>query len=62
LVWRDYGRHGFEGVAYPETSKRNIIEDICNPVRSKELFAVLEIFEGGADNSKSRLRLIHEER
>jgi hypothetical protein len=28
LVFRDYGRHGFEGVAHPETSKRNIIEDI----------------------------------
>jgi hypothetical protein len=45
LVWRDYGRHGFEGVAYPETSKRNIIEDIQSG-QIDRVVAVLEIFEG----------------
>jgi hypothetical protein len=45
LVMRDYGRHGFEGVAYPETSKRNIIEDIQSG-QIDRVVAVLEIFEG----------------
>jgi hypothetical protein len=45
LVWRDHGRHGFEGVAYPETSKRNIIEDIARG-QIDRVVAVLEIHEG----------------
>jgi hypothetical protein len=45
LVMRDYGRHGFEGVAYPETSKRNIIEDIQSG-QIDRVVAVIEIFEG----------------
>jgi hypothetical protein len=45
LVFRDYGRHGFEGVAYPETSKRNIIEDIQSG-QLERVVSVIEIHEG----------------
>jgi hypothetical protein len=45
LVWRDHGRLGFEGVAYPEMSRRNIIEDIQSGQLDR-VVAVIEIFEG----------------
>lgn len=55
LVFRDYGRHGFEGVAYPETSKRNIIEDIQSGQLDR-VVAVLEIFEGRARDITDDIR------
>lgn len=47
LVMRDHGRHGFEAVTHPETSKRNIIEDIARG-QIEKVVAVLEIYEGRA--------------
>jgi hypothetical protein len=52
LVFRDYGRHGFEGVAYPETSKRNIIEDIQSG-QLERVVSVIEIHEGAVDITDS---------
>jgi hypothetical protein len=55
LVWRDYGRHGFEGVAYPEASKRNIIEDIRSG-QLERVVSVIEIHEGRARDITDDIR------
>lgn len=47
LVMRDWGKHGFEGVSYPEQSKRNIIEDIATG-QIDRVVSVIEIEDGRA--------------
>ena len=55
LVIRDHGRHGFEGVADPETSKRNIVEDIRSG-QIDRVTAVIEIFEGRSTDITDDIR------
>lgn len=55
LVMRDHGRHGFEGVAHPETSRRNIIEDIRDG-QIEKVAAILELIDGRYHDITSDIR------